>query len=268
MAELEKKIDALTATLQAKTGGVGYEERNLGDFPHSNDRDTNPYEQVSNGEEPSSRPLPEQTDWRQDIFSKVADTRRKTGPSPSMVAPPMVVAGQKRKFPEFSAPSPSGALPLPPGARPRPHLPNSKGSDGLNGSASNDYTDVIDRGTITAENASKVFDHYVNDMAIHVPAVVFPPGTTAAEIRKTKPILFLAILSVSSSGNRSELTREVMQICADRIICNGEKSLELIQALIVTSLWYWPPEHFEELKFYQLIHIAAVMAIDIGALLF
>jgi hypothetical protein len=55
-----------------------------------------------------------------------------------------------------------------------------------------------------------------------------------------------------------------MGIYAERIICNGEKTLELIQAIHISTLWYWPPEHFEELKFYQLIHIAAVMAIDIG----
>ena len=60
------------------------------------------------------------------------------------------------------------------------------------------------------------------------------------------------------------LTKEILSIYAERIICNGEKTLELIQALTISTLWYWPPEHFEELKFYQLIHIAAVMAIDIG----
>jgi hypothetical protein len=95
-----------------------------------------------------------------------------------------------------------------------------------------------------------------------------PLGTTAADIRKSKPTLFLAILSASSGMNYPDLqkmlTKEVMTIYADRIICNGEKTLEIIQALHVSTLWYWPPEHFEELKFYQLIHIAAVMAIDIG----
>jgi hypothetical protein len=105
-------------------------------------------------------------------------------------------------------------------------------------------------------------------MAPHFPAVVFPDGTTAAEIRKTKPTLFLAILSAASGSNHPELqrilTKEVMAIYAERIIVSGEKTLELIQALHISTLWYWPPEHFEELKFYQLIHIAAVMAIDIG----
>jgi hypothetical protein len=116
--------------------------------------------------------------------------------------------------------------------------------------------------------AAKMFDCYVEKMAPHMPAVVFPSGTTAAEVRKTKPTLFLAILSASSGSNFPELqralTKDVMGIYAERIICNGEKTLELIQALQISSLWYFPPEHFEELKFYQLIHIAAVMAIDIG----
>lgn len=247
VAELEKKIDALTATLHAsKSGSLGHDERNLAELPQNNEGDTNPYEQVTNGTELSSRSLPEASDWRRDMFSKVVDTMPKSGASPSisMAAPPMVVAGQKRKFPEFSAPSPSGSLPSG-GSGPRPSLPNSKGSEGFNGPASNDYADVIDRGIITAEAASKMFDRYVNDMTIHMPAVVFPPGTTAAEIRKSKPTLFLAILSITSSSSRSELTREVMRIFADSIICNGEKSMELIQALIITNLWYWPPEHFE-----------------------
>lgn len=55
-----------------------------------------------------------------------------------------------------------------------------------------------------------------------------------------------------------------MQIFADSIIVHGQKSLELVQAIMISVIWYFPPEHFEELKFYQLVHLAAVMAIDIG----
>ncbi len=116
--------------------------------------------------------------------------------------------------------------------------------------------------------ATKMFECYVELMAPHMPAVIFPPGTPAAEVRKNKPTLFLAILAASCGMNypqlQKPLTKEVMAIFAERIICKGEKTLELVQALHVSTLWYWPPEHFEELKFYQLIHIAAVMAIDIG----
>jgi hypothetical protein len=132
----------------------------------------------------------------------------------------------------------------------------------------NDYADMIDRQVLSSDLAATIFNRYVTDMVQHFPAVVFPPGTTAAEIRKTKPILFLAILAAAAGLSHPDLQRtmvkELMKIMAERIFMNGEKSLELVQALHVSALWYYPPEHHEELKFYQLIHIAAVMAIDLG----
>ncbi len=60
------------------------------------------------------------------------------------------------------------------------------------------------------------------------------------------------------------LVKELMQMFAEKVVIVGEKNLELVQSLHLSVIWYWPPEHFEELKFYQLVHMAAVMAIDIG----
>jgi hypothetical protein len=131
-----------------------------------------------------------------------------------------------------------------------------------------EYTDVIDRRVVDTETATKAFNRYVYDMAHLLPVVVFPPGTVMSDIRRTKPVLFLAILSVSIGAFRPKLQmtllNEVHRMYADRIIIRGEKSLELMQALLVSTIWYAPPDHFEELKFYQFIHIAAVMGMDLG----
>lgn len=132
----------------------------------------------------------------------------------------------------------------------------------------NEYRDVLDRGTVDVETATKSFDRYVNCLAPSCPFVVFPPGTTMGDIRRTKPVLFLTILSVSIGAFQPQLQmplqNEVHRTFADRVLIRGEKSLELVQSLLVATLWYLPPEHFEELKFYQFIHIAAVMGVDIG----
>lgn len=219
----------------------------------------NPYQQVTNGGYGTpyvSRPEVRGDEWNQ--YPKAPDFENKRS-----AVPPMVVAGQKRKHAESrdSPISTTGARSTEPAGflvQGNPQKPPR----------THEYADVIDRGLLTAEMASNMFDCYVEKMAPHFPAVVFPAGTAAAEIRKTKPTLFLAILSAASGSNHPELqrilTKEVMAIYAERIIVSGEKTLELIQALHISTLWYWPPEHFEELKFYQLIHIAAVMAIDIG----
>ena len=274
VAELEKKIDALTASLKATKSDsplLGHGSEN-GLEENMNTGRINPYQQVTNGGLGSpyvARPDATRihsNEWAGYPKAPEYDMRKPT-------APPMVMAGQKRKHMN-NRDSMSDSRSTHSAARRSVDTgPQQIGySDSMlpqqKPPTTNEYADVIDRGVVTADMAAKMFDCYCDRMAPHMPAVVFPAGTTAAEVRKNKPTLFLAILAAASGMNypkeQKGLTKEVMSIFADRIICNGEKTLEIIQALHVSTLWYWPPEHFEELKFYQLIHIAAVMAIDIG----
>jgi hypothetical protein len=123
---------------------------------------------------------------------------------------------------------------------------------------------------ISAQDAERLFNRYVNVICPQFPAVPLPPGTTAQELRKTKPILFLAILSGTSYGagippeTQQELEREFRDVIATCIWKTGEKSLQLIQALQVGALWYRPPSNFEQHMFYQMVHMSTIMAIDIG----
>jgi hypothetical protein len=128
--------------------------------------------------------------------------------------------------------------------------------------------DPITHGLLDVHIAKKCFDRYMSEMCNHLPIVVFPPGTRWEEIRKNKPILFLAVLAVASGTIRPDLqTRlisEVTRILSDRIVYRGEKSMELVQTIQCITTFYQPPEKYEELNFNQLIHIAAVMALDLG----
>ena len=117
--------------------------------------------------------------------------------------------------------------------------------------------------------ANRIFDRYVEEMTVHMPAVVFPPRTTACDVRSSKPIVFLAILVAASVGMaplnlQHYLTRLLLRSLADFIIRMGEKSMDLIQALLIATIWYRPPKRYEHMNFYQLSHIAVVMAVDIG----
>ncbi|KAK3725860.1 hypothetical protein LTR37_000008 [Vermiconidia calcicola] len=122
---------------------------------------------------------------------------------------------------------------------------------------------------ISQEMAATIFNRYITQLAPHLPAVVFPPGTTAEQVFKEKPILYVCILSAASHGTlhpdiSKQITREAVGAIADCVVRNGAKSLELIQAMQVAALWYKPPEKAEQTNFYQVIHMAAVMALDIG----
>ena len=126
---------------------------------------------------------------------------------------------------------------------------------------------------VSQETAERVFLRYVNDICPHFPAVPFAPGTTARDVREKKPLLFLSLLAASSHGSAVELVsqdvqRELTTLLKDRLADviwrNGEKSLEIVQALQVAVLWYRPPLHFEQHNFYMMVNCAAVMALDLG----
>lgn len=122
---------------------------------------------------------------------------------------------------------------------------------------------------VDAATASRIFEHYVSDMAGHMPAVVFPPGTRADDVRKQQPILFLSILVAASIGMapsamQMELHALLLSTLADSVISNVEKRLDVVQALLVAVIWYRPPRRYEQMNFYFLAHSAGVLAVDLG----
>ncbi len=311
VAELEKKIDALTATLSAtRSDSEPRRDPRSGEMPNGEPKERRRLNEeiwIPTRESPEEvRPSPglgaRSTSWAGRIDPRLDPRLSPAQPAPVRASTSMsTVTTRKRKqssesqttsgnSPDIRIPGQPSAVapegPSPPSENPpsvhpflipkapRNSTPSTLAPDPPSTLPASvdvpqyEHADVIDRRILSAELATKLFDRYVRDMAPQFPAVVFPPGTAASEIRKTRPTLFLGILSVAAGtshpGIQKTLTKEIMKVLATRVICNGEKSLEIIQALHVVTIWYWPPEHFDELKFYQLIHMAAVMAIDLG----
>jgi hypothetical protein len=136
---------------------------------------------------------------------------------------------------------------------------------GIPGSAP---VDAIDRQILDAATAYQIFNRYHFQMSQYFPFVVFSYATEPEYIRRTKPILFHAILAVAAAPIRPDLRQllidEITQIMADRVMYRGEKSVELIQALLVLVVHYQRPSQSKELNFQQIVHSAAAMALDLG----
>nr|KAK5451168.1 hypothetical protein LTR18_001185 [Exophiala xenobiotica] len=246
VAELERKIDALTATLAAQGGADG-------------DVTVDPARSQSQIQPPRPPPYGEQ--WH--------------GPPPPVtsLSPQQGQQGIKRKIADYdyfggelhktSSPSFKST-----GSASHYQPVVSENTRTRNDSDDLPPLDLVDRGIFDLNTARKCFERYMAEMCEHLPLVVFPPGTNADDVRKNKPVLFLAISAVASSTIRPDLQprliSEITRALADRVIFRGEKSLELVQAIQVTTCFYQPPEKYEELNFNQLIHIAAVMAMDLG----
>ncbi|KAF2866657.1 hypothetical protein BDV95DRAFT_598565 [Massariosphaeria phaeospora] len=91
-------------------------------------------------------------------------------------------------------------------------------------------------------------------------------------IRAKSPILLLSVLVCSftqaTQGTEldvhDELVRETMRILGDEIIGRGQRSIELVQALLVTAFWNKVTRKGQQGSCYQIVQLAADMAIDIG----
>ena len=256
VAELEKKIDALTASLAARGGP----EPDLVVDPSISQSQHTPIPRPASFAEqwhPQAAPPPPQ-------------------PALSSRSPQSVQQGVKRKVAtdyDYFGGELQKATPTPFKQAPAPahHYVSPAYQEPAKSRA--DYEDwsnfdVIDRGLIDLNSARKAFERYIAEMCEHLPLVVFPANTTADDIRRTKPMLFATIVAIASGTLRADLQprliNEITRVLAERVMFRGEKSLELVQAILVLSCFYQPPERYEELNFNQLIHVAAVMAMDLG----
>lgn len=128
--------------------------------------------------------------------------------------------------------------------------------------------DIIDRGLITKELSEELLDIYRNDLVHECPGVVIPSDWTASQLRHKKPALFHAVMAAASMSKgvalSNRLNEEVICLYAKSLFIKGEKSLQYIQALIVTVTYYTPPNSPAQLQIYQYGNMAASMALELG----
>ncbi|KAE8418164.1 hypothetical protein BDV36DRAFT_254639 [Aspergillus pseudocaelatus] len=128
--------------------------------------------------------------------------------------------------------------------------------------------DIIDRGLISLEFANELVSFYITELTAFAPMVLLPPNTTASQLRRSKPMLFLSVIAAAAIAVDDSLAvvlnRELVRLYAERFFINGDKSFELVQALLLMIVFYYPPESPLKLQNYQYTHIAATMALEIG----
>jgi hypothetical protein len=130
------------------------------------------------------------------------------------------------------------------------------------------YNDPIDRGLMDMATATAMFDHYVSKMLPHFPCIAFPSYVKAEDVRAARPTLFLAVITAASSAIKpqlqSDLLVETSRLLAQKILFAGEKTLELVQAVLVYTAYYTRSKYAKDLAFNQFIHSAVVMCLDLG----
>lgn len=130
------------------------------------------------------------------------------------------------------------------------------------------HLDIIDREIISIELADELLATYKSELYGYYPAVHLSDDCTASELRRIKPVLFLAIMAAASHRMGAKLSnrlhQEIISLYAERLFINGEKSLECVQSLVITVIYYTPPASPSQLQFYQYGNMAATMALELG----
>ncbi|KAE9364158.1 hypothetical protein N431DRAFT_549798 [Stipitochalara longipes BDJ] len=96
----------------------------------------------------------------------------------------------------------------------------------------------------TGDEAELMLDMFRRYMAPQFPFVLIPLDMTAAALRQKKPFLYLVIMMVSFQGEASRqlaLGVRVKEHLSHAMIMRSEKSLDLLQGLLVSMGWY----HFQ-----------------------
>lgn len=128
--------------------------------------------------------------------------------------------------------------------------------------------DIIDRGVITQELAEELLNIWRNELVVASPGIYITKDWTAMDLRQKKPSLFYAIMAAAAHSKGSELSdklhEETVYLYARTAFINGEKSVQTIQALLVTVAFYSPPKTPGQLQIYQWVNMAASMALELG----
>lgn len=127
---------------------------------------------------------------------------------------------------------------------------------------------VTGLGIVSKSSGTALFNHWKANVNSLSPVVVLSSSSDAETIRSSKPLLFLAIASVASASIQpslqSQLVKELTRDFAHRILVVGEKSLELVQAILVYTDHFFPADNARASAFTQYIHCALSICIDLG----
>lgn len=133
-------------------------------------------------------------------------------------------------------------------------------------------TDVISSGVLTIEEAKLRLDLYRNVMCKEFALVQIPENLSVEQFRMEQPALFLVVMSVASliikekSKENMSMTlhnRAFETVIYDTMIV-GNKTFELLQCLVLMTLWYNEPALYHHQKCHLLTNLAVNIATDLG----
>lgn len=113
-------------------------------------------------------------------------------------------------------------------------------NDSTDMKASKSY-DPIEAGHVDARAAATLLDEFKSSFVWSFPFVILPASMDVDTLRQCQPFLFHAVMTVmtySTPRMQRAISEEFKKQIANRIIGKSDKSLEILQGLLVYATWY------------------------------
>jgi hypothetical protein len=78
-------------------------------------------------------------------------------------------------------------------------------------------------------------------LAVQIPFMVIPREMTAEELRTKRPLVYMGIMMAASykdTATQGNLGNRILQYIAEHVIMKGEKSMDLLQGLLIYIFWF------------------------------
>ncbi|KAK9321703.1 hypothetical protein V1517DRAFT_325666 [Lipomyces orientalis] len=130
--------------------------------------------------------------------------------------------------------------------------------------------DVLRRYNVSEEMAQKAFEYFIYNMLPHMPFIYFSPNAVFRDVLVSKPLTTLSILAMTIAKTKdsleisSQLMAELYRIVSEQLLVIGNKTLDLIQCLMIMCIWYNPPEIYECNKVNIFTNCAITVARELG----
>jgi hypothetical protein len=94
----------------------------------------------------------------------------------------------------------------------------------------------------TTDDANALLEIFQGQACLYFPFISVPKSTSAEELRRERPFLYLAIMAVTSrkSYQKEELGKFIVRQIAERVFVNGERSLDLLLGVLTFAAWFVP----------------------------
>ncbi|KAL7932884.1 hypothetical protein V8C35DRAFT_305731 [Trichoderma chlorosporum] len=116
---------------------------------------------------------------------------------------------------------------------------------------------------LSTGTAIALFDDFVKTVLPLYPIVAFSRQETFGWLRRHQPTLLLAAITAACRASDPCLFRKLhfklRSDLSDQVMVRGNKSIELVQAILVMVEWYDTPDDMRHLNFYTWIQVAGLM---------